>query len=258
MSAPPYPGQPGGYAQPPNQQQHTTVYVQQPQHVYVQQQQQKTLSSSIAGSLGGALSSAVRSGGQLVKGSGKTASSVAKSGGGALASIGRSSKALVSDTAQGFQDQSDKTASSPLLSCFSTGSGIQLISKNGKGCLRALPDGNLDGRGMIGNDYSCHWLVVQRWENKVILRNGAFPQYHLANAAGRTVCTGVGDNASVFKLHETMSHYITLQHFMTDQYVGIDNQKNIVPAGLATSGGDSLFDVHLVYSPVGHMYKSAH
>ena len=36
---------------------------------------------------------------------------------------------------------------------------------------------------------SGHWLVVRNYENKVILRNGAFPQFHLANALGQTVAT---------------------------------------------------------------------
>ncbi|XP_057300822.1 uncharacterized protein LOC130635619 [Hydractinia symbiolongicarpus] len=258
---PPYYGQPTapGYAYPPQQpMQHNVIIQNPPQPVYVQPQQ-KSHSEKLASGVGGAFASAFRSGGQLVKGSGKSASSLASSVGGAAAGIVKSSANLAGDAAKGFKDEADRTATSPLLNCFLPGSGIQLVSKASKGCLRCLPDGNLDGRGALGLDYSCHWLVVNRWENKVILRNGAFPQYHLANAGGRTTATGVGDRASTFKLHETMSHYVTFQHDMTGQYVGVDQQQNLVPAPQVTSGGlNSLFEVHLVYSPSGHTYKPIH
>ena len=36
---------------------------------------------------------------------------------------------------------------------------------------------------------SGHWLVAFRNENKTILRNGAFPQYHLSNALNQSVAT---------------------------------------------------------------------
>lgn len=60
---------------------------------------------------------------------------------------------------------------------------------------------------------------------------------------------GVGDGASVFKLHETLAHYVTLQHEMTGQFVGVDNQQNIVPANQVTTGSaNSEFEVVLVVS----------
>ena len=41
-----------------------------------------------------------------------------------------------------------------------------------------------------------HFLVVKRHDNQVILRSGAFPQYHLANANGHIVATVSGKLSS--------------------------------------------------------------
>ena len=58
---------------------------------------------------------------------------------------------------------------------------------------------------------------------------------------------GVGDAASVFRIHETLSHYVTLQHDMSNQFVGLDHQKNLVPANHVTNGSaNSEFEVLLV------------
>lgn len=248
------------YAQPQPQYSQVPPYGQpQQQQVYVHQPQQKSTGEKLGSGLGGAFATVFKSGKDLTKGSGKVVSSVGKTLVGSAADLAKGAPNLASNTAKGFKDESDRTADSPLLRCFQMGSGIQLMSKPGQGCLRCLPNGLLDGRGQLGQDYSCHWLVVSRWENKVILRNGAYPQFHLSNALNQTVATGVGDNASSFKLHETPSHYVTLEHQMTSQYVGVDNQQNIVPANQVTNNGlNSHFEVHLVYSPTGHLYKPVH
>lgn len=53
----------------------------------------------------------------------------------------------------------------------------------------------------------------------------------------------------MFKLHETLAHYVTLQHEMTGQFVGVDNHQNIAPANQVTTGSaNSEFEVVLVVS----------
>jgi len=224
---PPYNPHPQYYPPPPGAQQKAPAPV-------VVRPQQQSITQNVSGQLGGAFASAIKSGGSLLKDLG-----------GAAKSAG-----------QGFENEWDRTRKTPLLDCFSNGSGLQLKNRKTGAVLRVLPDGSVDGRGTLGNDYACHFLVVKRHDNQVILRSGAFPQYHLANANGHIVATGTGDRASHFRLHQNMDNYVTLRHEMTNQYIGIDDNLNIMPAyAVDSSKQHAQFDVVLVWSPTGHIYS---
>eukprot|EP00112_Aurelia_sp_Birch-Aquarium-sp1_P018507 Seg4425.2 transcript_id=Seg4425.2/GoldUCD/mRNA.D3Y31 product="hypothetical protein" protein_id=Seg4425.2/GoldUCD/D3Y31 len=161
---------PQGYPAPqpaqPGASHHTTVYVQQ-QPTIIVPVQQKSTSERAAGFVGGIIGSAVRSSKSAVQ----------------------SSARIVSDVAKETSKELDRHASSPLLDCFKPGCGIQIRSKCSGGCIRVLPTGHVDCGGAIGNDYSAHFTIASRYENKVVLRNVANPSFHLTMASGVVVGT---------------------------------------------------------------------
>lgn len=233
-----------------------TIIIQNPyQPVHVQQvQPQKSTSAKFASGIGNVIGSAVRSSGSLVK----DTKSLGKDLGKTAAQAARSGADLAGHAAKGFMDEMDRTAKSPLLDCFLTGSGVQLVSKSGGGCLRCLPDGRIDGRGSLGVDYTCHWIVDERWENKVILRNAAYQHFYLTLVNGFVVTTNAGSDKRelMFMLHETFNHYVRLEHQFTQKPVLLDAAQN--PCQQPTKTDDGLFEVNLAYSPFGHVYKPVH
>jgi len=225
-----YPTQ--GYypAQPPQPgATHNTVYVAQPAPIVVPVQHKST-SEKAAGFVGGIIGSAVRSGSQLV-----------------------------TDVAKGASQELDRYASSPLLDCFRPGCGIQIRSKCSGGCLRVLPNGQVDCLGTIGNDYTAHFTIASRYENKVVLRNVAYPTFHLVMSNGTVVGTGSGDSLCTFRIHETLLHYITFQHVISGQYIGVDSAGQFVHPSYLTSARDECkFEIHLMHSPFGQKYIPKH
>lgn len=227
----PYPTQANTYPAPPSGPHHQTIIVQQQRPVVVGVPvERRSNTSQAAGFIGGVIGSAVRSGSQLV-----------------------------SDVARETVNEIDRYAESPLLDCFKPGCGIQLRNKCSAGCVKVQPNGVVDSYGTVGNDYTAHFVVVSRYENKVVLRNAAIPSYHLAMANGMVVGTGIGDQASSFRIHETLDHYVTLQHTMTGNFFGIDKKGQVVPPiYLNRSKDECKFEVHLAYSPFGHRYTPTH
>lgn len=56
---------------------------------------------------------------------------------------------------------------------------------------------------------------------------------------------GIGDAASVFKLHETYNHFVRLEHEITRQHVALDSKQNV---SRPEQYDNTLFNVHLVVS----------
>ncbi|XP_057302286.1 uncharacterized protein LOC130636552 [Hydractinia symbiolongicarpus] len=185
---------------------------------------------------------------------GSTASNLARSVGGAVASAMQSD--VVQEAAKGFVNEMDRHAKSPLLDCFMRGSGIQLRSKAGGKMLRVLADGSVDCKGDIGNDYNAHFLVLERYENKVVLRNGENNAYHLKITDG---LPSTSMTPAYLVLHETLDHYVTLRDQLSGQCFGVDANNNILPSQFVSALGDEAkFEVNLAYSPYGHTYEPRH
>lgn len=209
---------------------HQTIIVNQPPTTVYVPVNHRSSASQAAGFVGGIIGSAVRSGAQLV-----------------------------GDVAKETSRELDRYAVTPLLDCFQAGCVVQLRSKCSGGCLKIHPNGGVDCSGSLGNDYASHLFVASRFENKVTLRSAVNQTFHLAMANGMAMGTGIGDQASMFRLHESFNHYVTMQHTMTGHYLGVDKQGQIVPPiYLNQSKDEAKFEVHLVYSPFGHRYTPTH
>lgn len=204
------------------------------------------MSESVASNLGNVL-------GSVVKGS----RTVGKQLGFSAAQVARSSAHFANNTAKGFSEEMDRNARSPLLDCFLTGSGIQLRAESGGGCLRCLADGRIDAMGALGTDYTSHWVIENRWENKVVFRNAAYPQFHLImlDTGLVTGATGPVTTVNTFKLHETFDHFIRMEHEFFKRPISVNENGDVV---CASQHSCSLFEVHLAFSPFGHTYSPTH
>ncbi|XP_077985805.1 uncharacterized protein LOC144440321 [Glandiceps talaboti] len=210
---PPLPQQQPPPPTPPQQVHHTTV-IHTAQPVYV-----KTASRPKSGSssLGGMMTS-------LAKGAGSLASSAYTTA----------------------QREYDIHASSPILKLFATGNVIQFTSRVTGNSLRCHGNGALDAMG-LPQDPAAHFVCFNQGNNLVILRNAAYPAFHLRVFSNVVTANGTGDFSCKFRIHETLGGYVTLESLSSHtQHIGVAADGAIKPPNTVDKGNDAQFKVRLV------------